>query len=248
MRIPLELRCVVFDSHELPSGSTHIEFFKTARSTGASSAAVRHERDLVKWLLSKESVRALLLAEMSLSALARCSTEVREPFLIGANTYPGDIDLLACDAARPDHAIAIEFKRVKAVATGASERVNRLEALGRAGPQVEALHKLGFSRTYLGVIAVVDGRSSDGPSFPFRGLSDAKYASVIEIAGGLPLPSEVGLVYVEIVQPVDDAIENAHMVCVALPRRAASRQQGERITTLVDNFLRDLPSRDGRGA
>ena len=128
---------------------------------------------------------------------------------------------------------------MKVVTTAESERVNRLESLGRAASQVKALHKLGFSRTYLGVIVIVDGRSNDRSNFLFRGLSDAKYSSVVEIAGGLPVPAEVGVLYVEIVQPVDDVLENAHMVCVAVPREPQQRPQSERLTTMIDNFFRD---------
>jgi len=238
-QIPQTLRCAAYDSQELMPGSTRLEFFGTGRRSGAVSAAQRTESELVAWLMAGPAVRPLVLGELALAASATCFAGVRTPFIENSNLKPGDIDLIACDPGHPNRAVVVEFKRVKVVATDdAAENVNRFDALRGVVPQVKGLHGLGFARTYLGVIVIVDGRGKESSGFLFRGASDSTYARVMRLIGDLPLPSGIGLLYVEIIQPADESLEDAYMVCAVAPRQARQRSQGEHLTTLVDNYFR----------
>lgn len=239
MRIPVTLRCVAFDTQTMRPGTTRLEFFRDNTLGQANSAAAMTEPSLVKWLMADVRTRALILEGLSLPATAKSYTEVRLPFITDPNRKPGDVDLLACEVSRPDQAVAVECKRVKVRATDGAEQINRLEALGGADTQARELFRLGFSRTYLGVLAVVDGRANEERNFLFRGTSDANYRRMIEFAGGLTLPGEVGLLYIEIVQPAQRSVADAAMVCVAVPRKAKRQHQPERLTTRVENYLRE---------
>jgi hypothetical protein len=239
MQIPVELRCVAFDTQTLRAGVTRLEFFQAEAPGHVDLATDLKEPELVKWLMADFGVRALILEALSLSAAAESYTEVRSPFIADPNRKPGDIDLLACEVSRPDQAVVVECKRVKVRAAGGSERINRLEALSGADAQARELYRLGFSRTYLCVIAVVDGRGNDDQNFLFRGTSDTNYKRIIEFAWGVTLPEEVGLLYVEIVQPVQRAIAEAGMVCAAVPKAAKPRVQPEHLTACVDNYVRE---------
>ncbi|MBI4527863.1 MAG: hypothetical protein HY695_29055 [Deltaproteobacteria bacterium] len=178
-----------------------------------------------------------MLDELSLSLTAASYAEVRSPFITNPNKKPGDIDLLLCEGGSPNQAVAVEWKRVKIRAIDGTERINRLEALGGAETQTTALFHLGFCRTYLGVVAITDGRANDAQNFIFRGTSDTTYRRIIEFAGGLSLPEGVGLVYMEIVQPVQRAISEAGVLSVAVAREAKHRAQTADLTARVNNYL-----------
>ena len=241
-QVPDSLRCVAYDSQEVVPGTTRLEFFGTGTRLGTVSATRRIESELVAWLMAGAAVRRLVLDELALTASAKSFARVTTPFIENPNVKPGDIDLIVCDTGRPGEAVVVEFKRVKVVAADETENVNRLNTLAGVVPQLKGLHALGFARTYLGAIAIVDGRDKVGSNFLFRGVSGETYSRVMRLIEGLPLPSEIGLLYVEIIQPAHDSLENAYMVCVVTPRRAKQRSQSERLTTLVDNFFRSPPT------
>ncbi len=99
--------------------------------------------------------------------------------------------------------------------------------------------RLGFSRTYLGLVAVVDGRQYEGDTFFFRGTSDASYRRILDVAGTVDLMEAVGLLYVEIVQPVERPIAKAAMVSAAIAKEARPQQQSEHLTTRILNYFRE---------
>ena len=237
MRIPVKLRSVVFDVKTLKPGMTRLEFFQDDVQSDVDSATAATEADLVRWLIEEPRRRAALFDELSLSPTAVSYAEVRSPFITNPNKKPGDIDLLLCEARSPDQAIVVECKRVKIRAVDGTERINRLDALGGADAQARALFRLGFCRTYLGVVAITDGRANDVQNFMFRGTSDATYCRIIEFAGTLTLPEDVGIVYIEIVQPVQRAISEAGVLSVAVAREAKRRVQPADVTARVDNYV-----------
>ena len=240
MRIPVKLHSVAFDIQTLRLGVTRLEFFQDDMLDQADSAAAMTEPDLVKWLMNDPRTRGVILEELSLPMTAKSYTRVGSPFITNPNKKPGDIDILACEVSRPHQAVTVECKRVKvrAVVDG-TEKINRLEALGGADRQARELFGLGFSRTYLGVVAIVDGRANDDRNFLFRGISDANYRRIIEFAGDLTLPEGVGLLYLEIIQPVQRPVGDAGMLCVAVAREAKPRSQREHLTTHLENFIRE---------
>jgi hypothetical protein len=158
---------------------------------------------------------------------------------------PGDIDLLASDLERPHLAVAIEWKRVKVRVVGeGDEQVNKIDAMGDAGPQVRGLQRIGFDRTYLGVVVAVDGRAVKDRNFLYRGASDRTFRRTVDFASGLELPQPVGLVYVEIAQPLGKSIDHAAVVSAAVIKPAERRGQSDRLTAHVENYLRKNSLKD----
>lgn len=237
MRIPVKLRSIAFDTGTVGPGTTSLQFFQDEPVTRPDVASDSPEPAIVQWLINHFRTRNILLEELSLSVAALTYGGVRDPFT-SPNKKPGDIDFLACESDRPDQAVAVECKKVKVRIGGGAERINRLEALGGADSQARALFGLGFHRTYLGVVVVVDGRANADNNFLFRGVSDSGYRRILEFAEDVSLPEHVGILYAEIVQSVQRSVADAAVFSVAMAKEAKPRLQTERITTLVHNFAR----------
>lgn len=239
MEIPARLRCVTYDVKELHTDTTKLEFFRPVDSDFVDTSTSLVEATLVKWLMQNSAVRDLVFTELSISTSAKFNTEIRDPFIVNSNRKPGDIDLLVCEINSPNRAIAIEFKKVKARVVGGAEKINKLENSGNACGQVKGLHKVGFSQTYYGVIVIVDGREYTEQNFFSRSISDKNYRRIVEFTGGLGLSEEVGVLYIEVVQPVQSSIDDAAMVCVGVLKAARMRAQSADLTTLVENYFQN---------
>lgn len=237
MRIPVKLRSVAFDTGTVRPAMTSLQFFQDDPVTNADVASDIPEPDIVQWLIKDSRTRSPLLEELSLPGTAQAYAGVRSPFT-SPNKKPGDIDLLACELDKPDQAVVVECKRVKVRASGGAERINRLDALGGADAQARELFGLGFCRTYLRVIVVVDGRANEDNNFLFRGVSNLSYRRIIEFAGGVTLPEEVGILYAEIAQPVQRSVADAAVFSLAVAKEARPRPQTELLTARVHNFVR----------
>lgn len=235
IRIPVSLRSVAFDTGTVEPGATSLSFFQDGPRTGGDVLSDVSEPVIVQWIIKDVRTRPVLLEVLSLPVTARTYAGVCSPFTT-PNKKPGDIDFLACDLDRPDRAVAIEYKKVKVRNSGDAENINRLDALGGADLQARELFKLGFLRTYLGVLVVVDGRANEENNFLFRGVSNVGYRRIIEFAGGVTLAEDVGIIYTEIVQPVRRSAMDAAVFSVAVAKEAKPRHQAERVTTLMANF------------
>jgi hypothetical protein len=238
MRTLIELESVAFDTQPVSSDAT-VQFFVEAGRRGViASAAEIPEPALVRWLFLQHAARGLLFRKLLLQQQAHCQVQVRYPFLEKSMTPPGDIDLLASDPDQPHLAVAIEWKRVKVRATNdGQEVVNKIEALGDAVSQVRGLKRLGFDRTYLAVVAAVDGRGVSAGNFVARGTSDRTFCRTIEVASGLDIPPQVGLLYVEISQPLQKTIDEAAVISVAVIKPAKRCGQSDRTTARVEQYL-----------
>lgn len=237
VKFTLRLKTTIYDTGTLRSGDREVGFFKEVIGKPVGSVADLSEAELVGWLMRNRTAKGLILSELGLSANAICVQQARYPFIKDQNQKPGDIDLLVCDALKPQCAVVVEFKKIKARFSRDNETINKLKALGRVVSQVEGLSRLGFHRTYLGIIVVVDGREKDELSFAHRGVSLDTTGRILEIADGIAPPLGVGVLYIEVVQAINKHIDEAGMVGVGqiLPA-ALSRQNGD-LTQVIANYL-----------
>lgn len=234
------MKCILFDTQQIVSGDTRAEFFRNAPPENSVDSITRiHEPQIVRWLVGNDSPRSLLLEALGMPDDAHCRTEVTDPFLGRKRSELGDIDLLICPRDRPHQAIAIEWKRVKStVSRYNQDKPNKIDAAKKAIGQVKDLHGLGFSQTYIGVVAVADGQSAEDTNFAFRGLSNETRGRLERVLDSLRPPDGVGVVYMEIIQPTRKPIDEAAMICIAQLRQPVLREQPEQLTTLVYNFMR----------
>jgi hypothetical protein len=237
MKIPASMRSFVYDTQRLdPSGST--AFFADEGDRQAESAAGWPEDTLVTWLFSRLQFRTMLCAELGLSDDARWRTGIRTPFLQNPNQKPGDIDLLLVDPAQPQAAVVMETKRVK-VRPGSQgpQTITKLAGFGKGMLQANALLDCGFARTYLTMFAVVDGRHATESNFLFRGLGSDSVRIVLETPDWQSLRPGIGVLYVEVVQPVGRPVDEAGMICLAQLHPAQPREQSVDMTSRIVHYF-----------
>ncbi len=237
MQIPTTLRCTAFDSQRISLPTASVQFFQDRGGT-ADSATDHSELELLEWLSAFPALRALLLSELGLDHCFVLGIRVTEPFISDRQTKPGDIDLLACSHADPQATVAIECKRVKVrIEDDRSTRITKLrDAIGGIR-QANALAELGFSRAYLLLLLVTDGRPRTDVNFLFRGAADAGYDLMLDFDEWVSLHPDVGILFGEITQPVQLSIHNAAMWCIGTGKPAVRREQRHQITRATLAFL-----------
>ncbi len=237
MQIPTTLRCTAFDSQRISLPTASVHFFQDREGT-ADSATDHSERELLEWLSGVPSLRALLLSELGLDHSFSLGVRVTEPFISDRQSKPGDIDLLVCSHADPQATIAIECKRVKIrIEDDRNTRVTKLRDAVGGIRQANALAKLGFSRVYLLLLLVTDGRPRTDVNFLFRGAPDAAYGLMLDFDEWVGLHPDVGILFGEITQPVQSSIHKAAMWCIGTGKPAVRREQRHQITRATLAFL-----------
>jgi hypothetical protein len=116
----------------------------------------------------------------------------------------GDVDILIMPPGEPQHAIAIEVKRLK-VGAGAfhTGEPNGLANLYEGIRQANHLASLGFHRVYLYILVLVDSRENNGGAYSFAGLTPALIDRLRSSYRLSKLESRIGVVESEFTQPVD---------------------------------------------
>lgn len=233
------LNCIAYDTAVLTPGQRTVTFFHDRDHPGVDDTE-RGEHELVRWLSTQPTARALLTGTLELPMDTRFKLRVVEPFMQQLGGKPGDIDLLLAPPSMPHKAVALECKRVR-VRAGYEDgqRVNRLEKLGHAAEQVEGLCQVGFHRTYLAVIAVVHDVSDPEYNFVFRGLREATFTRVVRFVEQLKLNRTAGVLYVEIAQPLGSSIDESGVVCAGILRPALPREQTHDTTARVQRLFAD---------
>ncbi len=239
--VVLELEAVAYDTLAIGPGQSTGTFFQD-RTQSAPDETGRPEKELVRWLMAEPIPRSLLLKKIALDGAAKDAQGVIRPFITNPETPPGDIDLLLAVPNAPHRAVALECKRVRVRAgENDGQRVNRLEGVGRAVVQVEGLCKIGFSLTYLAMIAIAHDLSDTDYNFLFRGPRETTFTRIVHVLEELPLPEPVGILYVEIAQPVSASIDTAAVICAGILRRARVCDQTNDLSMTVARFFQRRP-------
>jgi hypothetical protein len=188
----------------------------------------------------------VLLDELHRPIDSRIATNVQVPFT-GAGKKPGDIDLLIAHPARPHEAIAIECKRVKiTVESAGNDHLNKIEEVVTGVKQANALREFGFYQTYLCVIAVVDAAAQQHWNVLNRGIdanatynySEQKtFSRFISFPGREDLNKEVGIAFLEVVQPTNRPMLELMSFGISVQQAAKNDQRSE-LTNRVSRFFR----------
>ena len=243
MRANVKFDCTAWDTAPLsPKGPTH--FFVESSQENFSSATDTDERRLVESLLSDRLTRRLVFRALSLPDETLWAACVVEPFTTHASK-PGDVDVLLASPVSPQHAVAGEAKWVKVRrGTDGTQRMNKLVGAADSADQVAGLVTLGFSRTFLVLMAVVDDRSDVDSNFLFRGTSVASLRRIVEFSDAVALDPAAGILYIEVSQPVAKNVKHSAMVCAGILRPARYREQSVDVTSMVRSYI----TPHGRGA
>ena len=205
----------------------------------AASALDVHEAELAQWLFTAWTPARLLASELGFGSDTGLAFRVDNSSLTGIGSAPGDIDVPAIDRAHPDRAIAIEVKRVKLPPDAyLTAQPNKLQELDKGCRQARLLRTMGFHRSYLLVAVVADGREQTDVGFPFRGPPPVLVKIVRDKLRSLPFHPDVGVVVVEVTQPVDKDIQDSGAIGIWTHQHAQGIEQASTLTDRLRAFLK----------
>lgn len=241
MRKSLTFHGILFHSQSIRSlaETGRLSFSGDSGTENSASVVDMAEASIVRWLLGHPEARTLLYsqAQLDLKSLDRLS--VGRPLIAKANAKPGDVDWLCVPASQPHLAVALECKRVKVRAVGTrDDQVNKIADLGRGVAQANGLADMGFHRSFLMVIVQTDGRTRRDLGQIFRGRTEQTFATIYEFPQRESLNEDVGVVFVDVVQPTGRAIGDMAYVGVCVDRPARPREQSDGLTSRVRECLR----------
>jgi len=151
---------------------------------------------------------------------------------------PGDIDVLVVDETRPQYAVAIEVKRVKMPAESYwTSQPNKLQELEKGCTQVGLLREIGFHRSCLLVVVVADGREQTTTSVAFRGPTPSLVKAVKETLSSLTFHPDVGVVVLEVTQPMDKNIDDAGAIAIWTHQEVSEIEQSPELTAAIVTYL-----------
>lgn len=239
MKTVIPFQFIAYHLQTVPPGLRELMFFSEPQDTDAESAVNWYEQELLGWLFDNDRVRRLILRSLELREDATARLSVTDPFIEKRGTEAGDIDLLLFDDRAPDRAVAIECKRVKVkVESFEPETVTKLNGLEKGVREANKLFKLGFSKTYLAVLIVVDGRYRKEFGMLSRGATGQQFKSVYQFSNLTELHHSAGLTFIEVVQPSTLSIDEMGYVGVAGEKRAIPVDQREQITNKIMSLQR----------
>ena len=206
-----------------PSISFFIEQFE-----GAPSATREVEKRLVRWLFNFNISRQLILPALDLATNTPAQFEITHPF------SEREFDVLVCNPIKPQYAVAIECKRVKIKAESFEHNdVTKLEGVGKGVKQANELLKVGFYRTFLAVIIVVDGRGRTDYGMHTRGVTTQQFEKIYDFPRRDSLHNDVGVLFIEVIQTTDAPLSKTGCVAVGLDKKAIQQDQSASITNKV---------------
>ena len=243
----IEWKCTYFDTALIPAGnypanSTLATFFKDDTSANEESITIKQERELVDFLFTNYNLYELLFPELGVRVDSFCQTHVTHPLIDNPQEKPGDIDVIICEAGKPNEAVVFECKRVKVTAVSTfDDDINKVNDIKDGASQTKAMRGMGFHRTYLTVLIQVDGRNRKNVNTLFRGLTpDATYDGeqktikrIYEFPQRNTIHEDVGIIFIEVIQPTGKSFEKMGGICVRVERNATPLQQPDNLTNRV---------------
>ena len=214
---------------------------------GSSQVTEFDEKPIVRWLMLTPFSRQLIFEQLGVSSNASYVPEVVQPFYVPGE---GDIDLIVCPRLSPRLAIALECKRVKVERVNAGQdRVNKLKGVSGGVRQANGLYNgpFAFFQTYLCILTEVEA-SQDERNVPNRGIrfhttparGDTKrttFRQIVEFPGRDDLHADIGIIFIELVQPSRISIDKQATVRVCVYRRAERRDQLDSVTNRVIKIM-----------
>lgn len=207
------------------------------------------EEALVNWFTTHPHARALLLEELRCPSDTGIQTLVREPVL-PRGCKPGDVDILLSHPDRPNEAVAVECKRVKVTPLDTEKnQVNKIDGIAEGVVQANQLRRHGFFRTFLCIITAVDAARQNHWNVPNRGIDPkttsfderATFKRIVEFPDREALHPEIGIIFLEIVQPTGRSIKDLVTIRICIHGAATPQDQPAELTNRIKSYL-DLMS------
>jgi hypothetical protein len=203
-----------------------------------SSATDIDEASLAEFLFTNQTIPKIHLTELGVNAGCLVRLAVKTSSLFAGEQLPGDIDVLIQHDKTTGFATAIELKRIKipvrAFNTGMPTKIQDLK---RGVHQANALHELGFGRVILLIAIVTDGRDQTGVTWPYRGPTAGHLSKIRNFPGRELLNPQVGLAFVEAMQPTDRPLQTAGGLTAYFKQTPVSRVQSPEVSQTICQYF-----------
>ncbi|MBI2927306.1 MAG: hypothetical protein HYY24_16550 [Verrucomicrobia bacterium] len=230
-------KCRAFDYRMLPRERQPLEFFCDPNPEHGEPEETWPEHPLVEWLFDFPAARELILQELNYSPKAQSRCQLTNPFIGNKNRKPGDVDVLIWEKTNPHEAAVIECKRTKVkVESFSSGDVNGLGNLEEGVTQANELFGLGFHRTYLAILTIVQGRERTKFNVLGRGMTDRQFKKIYRCSSFGELRSEIGIIFVEVVKPTSRSLLEMAQIGVVVDKRAIPRSQPSDLTNKIQSL------------
>lgn len=248
----LTYRQISFDTaHIAPGRTVKATLFEAAPHPyvdGSTRVTEFDEKPLVRWLMMTLPSREIILDELRLPATAFYCPEVVRPFYAPGE---GDLDLVLCPQLNPREGFAVECKRVKVESVNeGQDRINKLQDIAGGVRQANKLYNgpFAFFQTYLAIITEVEASGQQAINIPNRGVRShttpqrgdtrtTTFRQIVEFPGRAELHNDVGIIFIEIVQPSRLSIDKQATIRVCVYRRAQRRDQCNSVTNRIREII-----------
>jgi hypothetical protein len=221
-----EVTKYVFSDRQRIDGSSTISFFVNNPEPDVSvTRTFESEDEAVNWLMSNNDFRRILFGNVfpfSNSVVHHCG--VKEPVTV-PNKMPGDIDILLYEKESPENAVGIECKIVKSESRESQPpKINKITSVQKKGTiQANGYAELGFSRVYLLVILLDDGRHYNNPNVMFRTTPSEWLKDLYGFDWQSRMNDDIGIIYVHVNQFTSNHINQTKGLGLRIEREAIFR-------------------------
>lgn len=231
MNIPVSSLGVAYDYKEILPSKDSIDFF-AERFEGSPSDTKRIEQVLVRWLFTRSSAKDLLFTALGLNDNPILKFEISKPF------SEREFDVLSWNRGAPHEAVAVECKRAKIKKESfLNNDITGLHKLSEGVIQADKLLEVGFFKTYLLIMTVVDGRERTMYNQLSRGANKVQLDRIFDFPNRDELHKDVGIIFVEIVQTTDAPLSQTGFISVSVARSSTPQTQKPILTKKIAQHI-----------
>ncbi len=243
-RIPKIFKMLVTHGVVLEPEKRTYEFFGSS-TLNEPSITELEEKDIVKWLISDNSARDLIIEDILPIKTGEkyfYKAEVQEPVLTkDEQDSIGDIDFLVCPLNNPELTTVIEFKRIKVITQpNGKVKINRFEKNRNKGlKQIRELRKFDFHQTYLGIIIEDDGRHTQEIGTVFKTSKGENVNDIFSITFDSRLDQYAGVIYIIVNQPTGENYNLRFNLKLCTHKAAKPIHQKSLMTHRVNTLIKE---------
>lgn len=233
-----EVTQFVISDRQPITGASKISFFVNNPQPGASvTRTFENEDDVINWLMSNADFKHILFKNLfsSSSVIHHCGVKesITEP-----KKKPGDIDILLYKEGNESNAVGIECKIVKSESLeNQPPKINKITSVQKKGTkQADGYINIGFSRVFLMVILLDDGRHYKNPNFVFRTTPTEELKELYDFDWNTKMNTEVGIIYAYVNQLTSNHINQTKGLGLRIEREAKERIQCDGLTEKIKNL------------
>lgn len=229
---------VISDRQQINSSSTISFFVNNPEPDVSVTKTFETEDEAVNWLMANNDFRNMLFGNLFPSSNSiKYHSGVQEPITI-TNKMPGDIDILLYEKYNEDNAVGLECKIVKSESReNQPPKINKITSVQKKGTlQANGYAEIGFSRVYLLIIVLDDGRYYENQNVIFRTTPAEWLKELYGFDWQTRMNDDIGIIYVYVNQFTSNHINQTKGLGLRVERPANVRKQDESLTKKIQKL------------